>query len=115
MVIADRMQYHAFQWSHGQFRHHQLVRYYRALYDDDFKLPGDHTNSQHDNHPALLDQWSRQAASTVQQILEPVLKSNLVLHKYKSGRDEASRFANYFLCADVLDEDLPWDQTQVDW
>jgi len=46
--------------------------------------------------------------------LREVLMNNLVLDKTGYGSGEGS-YEPYFLSADVSDEDMPWDDTQVDW
>ena len=46
--------------------------------------------------------------------LKKLLMSNLSLDR--SG-DEASAgiYTSSFLCADIPDEDLPWDSSELDW
>jgi hypothetical protein len=46
--------------------------------------------------------------------LETVLKNNLL---YAGSKHEAGgeHFPDYFFCATVDDDDLPWDRTQTDW
>jgi hypothetical protein len=45
--------------------------------------------------------------------LDAVLKSNLL---YAGSEHEAGgRYPEYFFCATVDDDDLPWDRTQTDW
>ncbi len=48
--------------------------------------------------------------------LSELLKNNLVLNRLelRSG-DEDEEEADYFLCAEIEDEDLPWDITELDW
>jgi hypothetical protein len=50
----------------------------------------------------------------VEDILDTVLENNLKFggSKCLSGKEP---FENYFLCATVDDDDLPWDRSQNDW
>lgn len=56
----------------------------------------------------------RKADLRIESNLEEILKNNLVL-----GRNEivagTGAFKDYFLCASIEDEDLPWDLTEIDW
>ncbi|KAF4637464.1 hypothetical protein G7Y89_g620 [Cudoniella acicularis] len=47
----------------------------------------------------------------LKEILDPVLKSNLVLEKSKKGTGEG-KFRDHFLCIDV--EEFPWDESETD-
>jgi hypothetical protein len=49
--------------------------------------------------------------------LLPVLKNNLLYSKseLKAGSIEHPMYEDYFFCATVDDDDLPWDRSQTDW
>ena len=65
-----------------------------------------------------MGQWS--LSVTVARLLKGlselrnVLANNLVLDKTASGSGEGS-YEDCFLSANIVDEDMPWDATQVDW
>lgn len=44
---------------------------------------------------------------------ESLLQKNLMLHH--GPRSGVGKFKDYFLCAEIADEELPWDQNQTDW
>lgn len=48
------------------------------------------------------------------EILEPILENNLVLGM-QSARVGEGALKDTFLCADVFDEDLPWDVNALEW
>lgn len=53
-------------------------------------------------------------ATSIQQLLQPILVSELVLD-HSGGYTGQGKFADFFLCHKVEDKDLPWDITQEDW
>lgn len=44
-----------------------------------------------------------------------LMKSNLVLDRISEAGDDSCGCADYFLCAEIADEDLPWDEEELDW
>lgn len=50
----------------------------------------------------------------VSGLLKPVMYNNLVLDNSQDGPGQG-RFKDYFLCAEVTDKELPWDENEVDW
>jgi hypothetical protein len=48
------------------------------------------------------------------EMLSPVLQNNLVLERSKDGAGQG-KFENCFSCAEVPDEDFPWDLTHIGW
>lgn len=72
----------------------RLSQYYRAVYEDI-------------GHGILSD---------FKHLLLPLLKSNLKLDTSGeiSGQKDG-KYAQCFLCAEIDDEDLPWDINQEDW
>jgi hypothetical protein len=50
----------------------------------------------------------------IKQVLERLMGNDL---KFGGSKDLSGRcpFQNYFLCATIDDDDLPWDGTQTDW
>jgi hypothetical protein len=47
--------------------------------------------------------------------LKEVLENNLVLIRQGKELIESSDYDYYFLCAEIDDEDLPWDVNEIDW
>lgn len=109
-VILNRLQSHA-----TSIPSDQLPQYYRMLYEDKFEI------TENDIKPAFskvssstLQTWSREAGTVVRGILEPLMKNNLTIDQSKDSPGRG-RFSNYFLCGEILDEDLPWDVTEKEW
>lgn len=76
----------------------QSVEYYRELYAEvrikNSPLPGD---------LGIL--------TSLEAMLHQLLKNNLVLDRTGLG----GTFKYRFLCAELADEDLPWDSSEIDW
>jgi hypothetical protein len=99
IIIWQRFQHHTEIWQ----GYDTLASLYRALYEDKFA-----------DAPANM---SRKlviiAQQRVRDIVGPLLKNNLVLDK--SGKVGIGAYIDCFLCAEVPDEDLPWDAEETDW
>ncbi|KAI9642862.1 hypothetical protein NHQ30_008596 [Ciborinia camelliae] len=52
--------------------------------------------------------------SEFQPLLSVAMRNNLILDRSKVGAGQG-KFKEYFLCAEVTDEELPWDQEEEDW
>jgi hypothetical protein len=52
--------------------------------------------------------------TAVKRILEPVLRNNLVLSGSGMQAGEGS-FGDYFLCFDISDSVMPWNNNETDW
>ncbi|TGO24344.1 hypothetical protein BPAE_0105g00100 [Botrytis paeoniae] len=50
----------------------------------------------------------------INEILTKVLTSNLILDPSKLGAGQG-KFKDYFLCAEITDKELPWDEEEEDW
>lgn len=56
LVIVDRMQQHALSWLCGSYpQPNSLAKYYRALYEDKFKITSNHTNHPDPNNSLQKD------------------------------------------------------------
>jgi hypothetical protein len=53
----------------------------------------------------------------IREELSPVLKNNLLYSgsELEAGSMEHSMYEEFFFCATVDDNDLPWDRSQTDW
>jgi hypothetical protein len=58
--------------------------------------------------------YSGPGQDVVRRILGPLLQKKLTLDRSGLGAGE-NRFADYFFCVEISDEDLPWDRSQVDF
>jgi hypothetical protein len=52
--------------------------------------------------------------TTLVHLLFPILKNNLILDRTGAIAGEGN-YKDFFLCIEIDDADLPWDQTQLDW
>ncbi|KAF5869782.1 uncharacterized protein Bfra_010982 [Botrytis fragariae] len=50
----------------------------------------------------------------IDKILTKVLASNLILDPSKLGAGQG-KFKNYFLCTEITDKELPWNEEEEDW
>ncbi|TVY51276.1 hypothetical protein LCER1_G005999 [Lachnellula cervina] len=57
----------------------------------------------------------RQLPKPLKNLIKPLLKNNLKLDSRESQAGESGAYKNYFLCASIEDEDLPWDLNKRDW
>ncbi|KAF7896389.1 hypothetical protein EAF00_006403 [Botryotinia globosa] len=53
-------------------------------------------------------------SNATNEILTKLLTSNLILDPSKLGAGQG-KFKDYFLCAEITDKDLPWDEEEEDW
>jgi hypothetical protein len=49
------------------------------------------------------------------RMLRDILKNNLVLQQHLKAGDSDACLVDHFLCAEISDEDLPWDVNEIDW
>ncbi|CZR63412.1 uncharacterized protein PAC_13309 [Phialocephala subalpina] len=58
--------------------------------------------------------FAKSEPSELKTSLKAVMVNNLVLDKSGCGAGEGP-YLTYLLCANIKDEDLPWDRDEVDW
>jgi hypothetical protein len=115
LILNDRIQHHPKLWGDRQFEYPSegygvglstLASYYRTLYNDNFtestthlQLPG-------------LEVWITWNA--VQSCLAPLMANKLVISPAGNVSGEGIHEDTY-LCAEIEDEDIPWDLKATDW
>lgn len=62
----------------------------------------------------LYTYLGRGIPDSYEPLLKPLVKNNLCLDRSGEVSGQGS-YAQYFLCADISDEDLPWNVHQDDW
>jgi len=80
-----------------------LPAYFRNYFDDTLI----------DKSTSKEGKQGKHGTISIQNLLRPLLTNKLTLDKAAvAGKGD---FANSFLCFEISDEELPWDQTQFDW
>jgi hypothetical protein len=111
-VVAKVVQRCMQQYGGILYQQRTLPSYYRMLYEDKYTA---NKKEDFDNYD-----WNRigthaeSAVAKMQKILKPVLKNNLLLDRSGESAGEG-RHKDYFLYADINDEDLPWNLNQAEW
>ena len=113
LVVADRAQYHMRMWSGSDFK--TFASYYRSLLEDPFEITKVHIR---DNCAWYLiskgKECSDDIAKQVHAAVRPLFEKNLVLDDSDDGAGQGI-YKDCFLCAEISDEDLPWDVDQIEW
>ncbi|KAF7905384.1 uncharacterized protein EAF01_005905 [Botrytis porri] len=58
--------------------------------------------------------YDKHISKEIDEAINKVLASNLILDPSKLGAGQG-RFQDYFLCAKIIDKELPWDEEYENW
>ncbi|CAG8954510.1 hypothetical protein HYFRA_00004423 [Hymenoscyphus fraxineus] len=66
-------------------------------------------------HYRFIRPETREALDKLRQSIDELLQNNLVLDQSHCGPGELGMHEHAFLCAEISDDDLPWDTSEIDW
>jgi hypothetical protein len=113
-IVRDRVQFHKHLWSEYSRKDpsqmYSFAFYYRNLYHDDLISTIEHLK------PTPAPESISKVREDIKSILSDVLHSDLVLTAFPQFF-ESGQGSNHdkLFCAEVKDEDIPWDLTAIDW
>jgi hypothetical protein len=107
-VVEERTQH--YNLDYGPPNHPE---YFRLIHEDDFQITGYHTKDRNIDKGAW-DRLSMETAEEVRLIVGPLLENNLKLSKGMEGAGQGV-YKDCFLCAEIEDEDLPWNPLEIDF
>ncbi|TGO38519.1 hypothetical protein BHYA_0073g00280 [Botrytis hyacinthi] len=81
------------------------------IYSELHDIAISHCSSLTDYYRAFYD---KRYSTEIDEVLSKVLTSNLILDPSKLGAGQG-RFKDYFVCAEITDKELPWDEEEEDW
>ncbi|TGO08726.1 hypothetical protein BTUL_0194g00060 [Botrytis tulipae] len=58
--------------------------------------------------------YDKQYNKEINETIAKILTSNLILDPSKLGAGQG-KFKDYFVCAEITDKELPWDEEEEDW